>query len=82
VTVSFDEAAANNSLPVPPRFRLDVWIDTLDEDERAKVLAALNDPDRWSGERLAAILTSMGKKSSRSYVNEWRRAHGIRRSGG
>lgn len=57
-----------------PRMRIDVILAALPDDQRAKVLTALHNPD-VSAARIGKALTKMGHKCSEGAVCNWRDAH-------
>lgn len=62
--------------PEPSRTRLDAWIDSLPDDSREAVQAAILNP-AWSHVALRAVLIAEGApKVADTTFGVWRRKHG------
>lgn len=67
-----DEIVAGPGARVPRVSRFDMWLTELFEDERAAVLAAMDDP-AWTNRQLRDVFARHGLTTSVSSVASYRR---------
>jgi hypothetical protein len=56
--------------------RLDQWVDSLPEDDRAALIDAAAD-SRFSNAGLLRVIQAHGYSSSKDTLADWRRRHGL-----
>ncbi|MDR0594539.1 MAG: type I-F CRISPR-associated protein Csy1 [Bifidobacteriaceae bacterium] len=70
-----DDAAVGPPEPHRPRARIDVWLDSLGDEDRAAALRVLADP-AWSHVEACRLFARHGLVVSDVQVGKWRRVHG------